>query len=110
LSLVVVPTGVIAFPPIGVTGGDGPTTEPIAVVRSIVPGTIDPDPRAIPEYPMTIELIVVVAVSVLAFPIVFALPVVTGVWPAQSHPRFILLVLRSDGIFMRPKQQHENAI
>jgi hypothetical protein len=78
-ALIVISTGVVAVPPIGITSGDCPTTEPIAVAGGIVIRSVDPDPRAIAEYPMPLELVVVVAVYVLAFPIVLALPVVTGV-------------------------------
>src|SRR5262245_20136757 len=77
-NLVVIPTGVIAVPPIGVAGDDRLATEPIAVVGGIVIRTVGPDPYAIPEDPMALEL-VVVAVNVLAFPIVLPLPIVPGV-------------------------------
>src|SRR5262245_29296232 len=85
-NLVVIPTGVIAVPPVGVAGDDRLATEPIAFVGGIVIRTVGPDPYAIPEDPMALEL-VVVAVNVLAFPsvtgllafpIVLPFPIVTG--------------------------------
>ena len=66
-GLVIAQASVVARPPIGAAGGIGPLAQPVAVVTvGVLVGTVDPDPGAIPEHPMTIvEAIVVVVVVAL---------------------------------------------
>ena len=66
-GLVVTDAGVIARPPIGAAGGVRSLAKPGAVVAvGVVVGTVDPDPDAVPEDPMTAMVVEVVAVVAVA--------------------------------------------
>jgi hypothetical protein len=57
---------VIATPPIGASGDEGLSAQPPAIVVGVVIGTVNPDPHAIHEYPMTMMEAVKVVVAVVA--------------------------------------------
>ena len=76
--VIAIPTGVISVPPIRITGNNRLSAEPIAVVVGVIPGTVCPDPHAVAEDPMTVqvaEFVTVMLREVLALPIV-TLPIV----------------------------------
>lgn len=53
-DLVIAHAVVIATPPIGAPSDEGLSAQPPAIVPiGVVIGTVDPDPDAIPKYPMT---------------------------------------------------------
>jgi hypothetical protein len=62
--LVVANAGVVARPPIGAAGGVSLLAEPPAIVAiGIVVRTIDPDPHAIAEDPMAMDVAIMIAAA-----------------------------------------------
>ena len=67
-GLVVPSAGVIARPPIGAAGGIGLLAEPIAVIAiGVIVVTIDPDPNAIPEDPVTLTMMIAAIMVAIPF-------------------------------------------